>query len=71
MMDQLVTFAAGLPGWMGLDGLPLSWKHFCHGMAYLRRKAARDILDLGAGVRGGMATESSYAKWRSEMEMKA
>ncbi len=70
MMDQLAFFVAGLPAWLGSDGLPLSWKHFCYGRAYLRRKAARDILDMGAGVRGGMATESSYATWRREMEMK-
>lgn len=70
-MDQVARFAAELPAWTGPEGLPASWYHFAYGSRYLNRRRMRAILDTGAGVRGGMATEESYADWRSDLEVKA
>lgn len=70
-MDQVATFAHELPAWTGLDGLPLSWRHFVHGMSFIGRNSIRRVLDQAAATRGGMATEDSYANWRRDVEIKA
>lgn len=71
MMDQAAEFAAALPAWTGSDGLPMSWRHFIYGMGHLSRSHHRSILSGAAATRGGMATEESYAGWRSTLEQRA
>jgi hypothetical protein len=70
-MEQLARFANEMPAWMGKDGLPFSWQHFAYGSRHLGRESMRRVLDTGAAVRGGMATQEGYAEWREKLEMKA
>lgn len=65
-MDDLATFSARLPTWTA-GGVPLSYRHFRYGMAWINRDAIRHTMSAAAAARAGGATKDSYADWRRDM----
>ena len=66
-----MEFAYGLPAWCDERGMPLSWKHFQYGLAYLRRKKVRDELGLHNAVFMANAKDDHRRNWQNEMRMLA
>jgi hypothetical protein len=65
-MDDLATFVHQLPTWCGPDGLPRSWRHYCHGMAYLARAHHRRQLEAAEAARMGAADADSFGTWHRD-----
>jgi hypothetical protein len=62
---------SGLPGWVGIDGNPLSWKHYQYGLQFLRRIKAREQLSLHNAVFMAQAKSEDRQSWKSELEIAA
>lgn len=62
-LDALCDFAREFPAWMK-DGVPLSWRHFVYGFAFLARARARDaIRSASAGAIVQAAKDSDRRDW--------
>lgn len=65
-----MTFAAALPAWTGADGLPLSFRHFVHGMAHIGRSHLRDELARAQATRNaGLKLEDFQAYQRDTLRV--
>ncbi len=62
---MLCDFAAKLPALMK-DGVPLSWRHYVYGCAYLGRERAREALRTAGAV--GIAQSIDPAERRNWFE---
>ena len=67
MIDDLATFTARLPCWVGRDGLPLSFRHYRYGMDWLNRDDAREALKMASATRAASFTKDGYRDWRRDM----
>lgn len=67
LLDGLTEFVRGLPGWVGPDGYPLSWRHYVYGMAHLGRAARRELLRSAEAQRAGTAELQKYRDWHRDV----
>lgn len=66
-MDDLATFSSLLPSWVDAKGMPLSYRHFCYGMAWIHRHEARTLLRDSAATRLSQADRSDYSRERRHL----
>jgi len=64
LIDDLATFVSALPSWVDDDGLPLSYRHFRYGMAWINRQDARLLLRDAAAARLAQAPRADYGRER-------
>lgn len=62
-----MTFAASFPAWCGADGLPLSWRHYVHGLAWIARQFQRDQLAHAEAIRMAGTTKDDYEAWSNDV----
>lgn len=55
-----------LPSWCGPDGLPRSWRHYQHGLAYLGRAHIRQLLLHAEAARLAGAVAEDYQVWHRD-----
>lgn len=63
----MATFCHRLPAWCGPDGLPLSWRHFQYGLAYLGRDHLRWQLGLAQAGRLAQADTEGFRSWTQDL----
>jgi len=61
-------FAAALPAWCGADGLPLSYRHWVYGLAYLGRAALRDELAAARAARMAQQSKDDFGEWVRDVQ---
>lgn len=62
-----MQFAAALPAWCGADGLPLSYRHFVYGLAYLGRHTLRDQLAHAQATRLAQLPKDDFNEYVSDV----
>lgn len=67
LLDDLLTFVDRLPLWCR-DGKPVSWRHYCYGMAYLGRAALRDTTRQAEAARVGQASSDEWKSFLRDIE---
>ena len=67
MIDDLATFAARLPSWVGSDGFPLTYRHFRYGMDWINRDEVRRMLRDAASARFSQAPKDDYIRERRHL----
>jgi hypothetical protein len=60
-------FAAALPAWCGSDGLPLSYRHFVYGLAFLGRHQLRDQLAAAQAFRVAQFPADDFVEWQGDL----
>lgn len=63
-----MSFAGQFPAWCGADGLPLSWRHYVHGMAWLGRQYQRDQLADAQAIRMAATTKEDFEVWTRDVD---
>ena len=66
-----MIFVREVPAWCGVDGLPLSWRHFVFGMGVIQREKARTTLTHHWAVGMTQAERSARESWLSRMRQAA
>ena len=68
LIDDLATFSARLPSWVNDQGLPLSYRHFRYGMAWIGRDEVRQVLRDASAARLAQATKDDYTAERRRLK---
>lgn len=62
-----MTFVARFPSWCGTDGLPRSWRHYVHGMAWIGRQFQRDQIASAQAARMATTTKDDFESWQRDV----
>lgn len=54
--------------WITPEGFPLSWRHYCYGMAFIARENLRSQLHLAQAQRMAGVVQDDWNIWQRDIE---
>jgi hypothetical protein len=67
MLEQFACFAREMPAWCGVDGFPLSWRHFRAGMSHIERAHAQEELRMTNAARLGQSDKEPFVDYTNRL----
>jgi hypothetical protein len=65
-MHDLAAFCLHFPAWVGPDGMPLSWRHYVHGMQQIERSRSGEKLRIADAVSAHKQKQDDFKRWWRE-----